>query len=44
MVDIGIIKLIDLGFVKWFVKNNQVELTDKGKIYAQENNLVNKEE
>lgn len=40
LVDIGIMKLIELGHVKWHIKNTQVELTDKGKIYAFDNKLL----
>lgn len=39
ILDVGILKLIELGFVEWYIKNEQVNLTEKGKLYAYENNL-----
>jgi hypothetical protein len=40
LVDVAIIKLIENGYASWFIKNKQVELTDKGKFYAYENKLL----
>jgi len=40
LVDIGIYKLIKLGYAKWYINNSSVMLSDSGKIYALENQLL----
>ena len=40
MLDIAIMKLIKMGYVSWFVKNRQVELTDQGKLYLLEKKML----
>ncbi len=42
LVDVGVLKLINLGYAEWYSINSQVNLTPKGKFYAYENKLLTK--